>query len=379
MLKRRIACILLILSALILYIFDNGSVTLALLLVLIVMPLVSLLLLKFSGKNLIVSMSEVDTSGEKPVVHLHLENPDIVPVASIEMDLNCENLRTGEVDSLSIKEALGPKGKKDIDFELSPVRAGRYRIAASSAAISDALMLRSIPIGCDNSTYLTMMPQAIEMQLAYASDAAMLENDRSADSHRGMDPGDVRGIREYVPGDPVRNIHWKLSEKTDKLLVKELGNPITDQFLVILGNATEVSHVPEALDAIASIFVSLINTLVDDGVSVTAAWSDYISGGVVFRKISDEEDARAAADEYLAVPAAKANSFAKIERDISESRYAHIIIVGTKVPAGIESIANGCRVSVLNCGMYGSTTENNITTIGFEPATYAVDLAGIEV
>ena len=53
----------------------------------------------------------------------------------------------------------------------------------------------------------------------------MLESDRSADSRRGNDPGEVRAIREYVPGDPVRNIHWKLSEKTDKLLVKGARQP----------------------------------------------------------------------------------------------------------------------------------------------------------
>ena len=379
MLKRRIACILLILSALILYLFANETVTLALLVALIVIPLASVLMLALSGKNLVVKMSDVDTSGEHPVVHFHMENPDIVPVASLETELICENLRTGEIDSFNISESLGPKGRKDIDFELLPVRSGRYRISAAAAKISDPLMLSSLPMNCDDSSFITMMPETVDLQLSYASDAAMLENDRSADSRRGSDPGEVRGIREYVPGDPVRNIHWKLSEKTDKLLVKELGNPITDQFLVILGNESDVSHDPEALEASASVYSSIIHSLLRDGVRVSAAWTDYITGRAVIRKLENEDDARAAADEYLAVPAAKPNAFGRIERDISESRYAHIIIVGTKVPAGIESIANGCNVSVLMCGMVGSATENNVTVIGFEPGSYMSDLAGIEV
>ena len=32
-------------------------------------------------------------------------------------------------------------------------------------------------------------------------------------------------IREFLPGDKLRQIHWKLSARTDQLLVKETGRP----------------------------------------------------------------------------------------------------------------------------------------------------------
>ena len=81
MLKRRIACILLIISALILYLFDNETVTLALLLALIVMPAVSVGLLALSGRNFRISMERAAQSGENPVVRVRIENPDIIPLA----------------------------------------------------------------------------------------------------------------------------------------------------------------------------------------------------------------------------------------------------------------------------------------------------------
>jgi uncharacterized protein (DUF58 family) len=34
------------------------------------------------------------------------------------------------------------------------------------------------------------------------------------------DPTRIYGIREYVPGDPIKSIHWKVSAKTNKLQVK---------------------------------------------------------------------------------------------------------------------------------------------------------------
>ncbi len=379
MLKRRIACILLITAALILYIFDNESVTLALLLALIVMPVVSVGLLALSGRNFRISMERTTQPDENPVVRVTTENPDLVPLAAVEAEVVCTNLRTGEADSYVIRSTPRPKRTQTIDLEVLPKNAGRYEIAVSSAVLTDPLQLSSRQVTCMDREYVTIMPEIFDMQVSYASDAAMLEGDRSADSRRGNDPGEVRSIREYVPGDPVRNIHWKLTEKADKLLVKELGNPITDQFLVILDTAHEVSQMPAALETVASVFVSLAETIRRDSSGLSIGWTDPETGRAVIRKIIEEDDLTAAADEYLAMPASMHSAFERIDRDIAESRYAHIIIVGSVVPEGIEAIANGCQVTVLLYGETGSATENNVTTIGFDSGSYKSDLAGIEI
>lgn len=379
MLKRRIACILLITAALILYIFDNESVTLALLLALIVMPAVSVGLLALSGRNFRISMERTTQPDENPVVRVTTENPDLVPLAAVEAEVVCTNLRTGEADSYVIRSTPRPKRTQTIDLEVLPKNAGRYEIAVSSAVLTDPIQLSSRQVTCMDREYVTIMPEIFDMQVSYASDATMLEGDRSADSRRGNDPGEVRSIREYVPGDPVRNIHWKLTEKADKLLVKELGNPITDQFLVILDTAHEVSQMPAALETVASVFVSLAETIRRDSSGLSIGWTDPETGRAVIRKIIEEDDLTAAADEYLAMPASMHSAFERIDRDIAESRYAHIIIVGSVVPEGIEAIANGCQVTVLLYGETGSATENNVTTIGFDSGSYKSDLAGIEI
>lgn len=379
MLKRRIACILLIIAALILYFFDNETVTLALLLALIVMPAVSIGLLALSGRNFAISMERTAQEGENPVVKVRIENPDLVPLSSVEAEVVCTNLRTGEADSYVIRNTPRPKSTQEINLEIMPNNAGRYEIAVSSAMLTDPLGLSSRQVVCSDREYVTIMPEIFDMQVSYASDAAMLESDRTADSRRGNDPGDVRAIREYVPGDPVRNIHWKLSEKTDKLLVKELGNPITDQFLVILDTAREVSRIPAALETVASVFVSLAETIRRDSSGLSIGWTDPETGRAVIRKIQEENDLTAAADEYLAMPAAMHSAFERIERDIADSRYAHIVVVGSTIPDGIEDIANGCQVTVLLYGESGTVTETNITTIGFDSGSYKSDLAGIEI
>ena len=379
MLKRRIACILLIISALILYLFDNESVTLALLAALIVMPLASIGLLALSGRNFGISMSRAAQNSENPVIRITIENPDIVPLAAVEAEVVCTNLRTRESDSYFIRNTPRPKSTQTVDLEIMPKYAGRYEISVAAAILTDPLQLSTRSIPCSDKEYFTVMPETFEMQLSYASDAAMLESDRTTAVRSGNDPGEVREIREYIPGDPIKNIHWKLSEKVDKLLIKELGNPITDQFLVVLDTAREVSQDPVSLEAVAAVFISLAETLLNNSSGLSIAWTDAESGKAVIKKISEETDLIEAADEFLAVPAVTQSAFSKIERDVAESRYAHVVIVGSSIPAGIDAIANGCQVTVLLIGENGSATENNVTIVGFDSDSYTADLAGIEI
>ena len=39
---------------------------------------------------------------------------------------------------------------------------------------------------------------------------------------KGYDFSEVTGIREYIPGDKLQNIHWKLSAKKDILMVRTM-------------------------------------------------------------------------------------------------------------------------------------------------------------
>lgn len=66
-----------------------------------------------------------------------------------------------------------------------------------------------------------------------------------ADPQNGMDladfsartlhgPGDTIGVREYIPGDPVHLIHYKLSEKLDRTMLRETGSPAEMPLLFLL-------------------------------------------------------------------------------------------------------------------------------------------------
>ena len=249
--KRAAAWGLLILFAIILYLFSNETVTLALLAALIISLPVSFFLLRATAGKVEVSLEDRMISAEKSSFVLTLRNRGILPVSSVELELGCGNLRVGDSDIYTVNRSLMPRGKAEIPVEIKPSHAGRYELTVSSAVVSDALGVWRKRIACRDSRYLTVLPELFDIGIIPAGVSAMPEADTQSHRTKGAVAGDMIGIREYVAGDPVRNIHWKLSEKTDKMLVKELGDPVTDQYLLLLDSAADIAQDPAALDTVA--------------------------------------------------------------------------------------------------------------------------------
>ena len=374
-----IVWVLLILSALILYLFSNDTVTLALLVALIAALPASYALLRLTAGNVEIDLKDAGLKDEHRIFELSFKNKGVIPVASVETMAQCTNLRTGETESFAINKSLGPHGTKSADLEIIPGHAGRYELSVSSAVMRDPLGLWNRKIEFDGHEGVTIMPELFVMNIVPAGVSAMPESDAESAKVRGSVSGDMIDIKEYVPGDPVRNIHWKLSEKLDKPLVRVLGSPVSDQYLIILDNPAELSHDPVALDAVASVYASLIHTLQLNDITCYTGWTDPDTGRAVIRRVADESEAAAAADEYLSVPAYMPSAFARISRDIADARYAHVVIVSSHIPGNIDILANGCNVTILKYGDGGSFTEGSLTVVGFQAETYKSDTAGMEI
>ena len=373
------AWILIIISALVLYFFANETVTLALLLALITVLPASFWLLRLSSPNLKVSLSDAERLDNKSAFTLTLQNTGLLPIALSEVEVKCENLRTGESDLYRVRRGLMPRKSADARIEVTPTHAGRYELSISAGRVFDPLGIWSKPITCEDKRYLTSLPIIYEMHIKPVSSAAMPDSDVYSVRRKGSVAGDMVGIKEYVAGDPVRNIHWKLSEKTDKLLVKELGEPATDNYLLLLDSASSIVHDTAALDAVASVFASLMHSLRLSDLVFNAGWTDPESGEVVIQRVVTEDDYQQAVESFLAVPAAAPSAFGKMESSISESRYARVIIVGPRVPEDIENLTNGCEATIL---MYGGSVVHEsagVSVLGFDSYTFREDLSTVEL
>lgn len=73
----------------------------------------------------------------------------------------------------------------------------------------------------------------------------------------GDDPSETLGLREYQAGDRLRSIHWKLSEKTGGLMVRQLGLPVDDTLLLVLDNSAAAPPAPAEREALGEAVISV--------------------------------------------------------------------------------------------------------------------------
>ncbi len=127
-------------------------------------------------------------------------------------------------------------------FTFRPMRRGRYKWSGLRVRGTDALGLvnrerayKTDPIE------LTVYPAPIPVSIEINPIAGWGTTD--LDSGRARGAGlEMRSIREYNPGDPLRYVHWPTSARSNKLMVKEFetGSGVFLNFLIQRTKGSEV-------------------------------------------------------------------------------------------------------------------------------------------
>ncbi|MFO7975512.1 MAG: DUF58 domain-containing protein, partial [Candidatus Hydrogenedentota bacterium] len=86
------------------------------------------------------------------------------------------------------------------------------------------------------------------------------------------------GLRDYVPGDDLRHIAWRISARADELVVKEMAHE-TSRYVLFVFDARERYGVPdfeerfeEAIEMVASLGITLLNRQFRVGLMTAGAY-----------------------------------------------------------------------------------------------------------
>jgi len=91
---------------------------------------------------------------------------------------------------------------------------------------------------------------------------------------KGLDV--VRSVREYVPGDPARLVHWPVSAHHGSLVVKELDDPASRRLAIVV----DLRGDADAAEAAASRAAGLAVRALGEGLAVTMATAESDEGRV---------------------------------------------------------------------------------------------------
>lgn len=327
MLKSRIASALVILLAAALHFWANSALSLAFLLVSIAVPAVLFAQVCLAAALTRVAL-DVDPSyqlGEDRAIRLRLVRGLPLCLAAAALSVRVENSVFGVAEDHDVEVALSTR-RRTCDVPVLEQRYGRMLIAVSSVRLVDPLRLFSVSVPLDASYESVMRPVRLrtEVLLSQTPQAHMF-GDSFDTTKSGHDVGEVFDVREYVPGDSLASIHWKLSSKFDALIARQFSKPADYEVALVALGCKEASD--EACNGVAAMALSLSEALLRAGVFHDAGLLH--EQRVDCRMVDDEASRAAFADALMATPLAPtAHEVSQVVADASlADRFTKVVLV----------------------------------------------------
>ncbi len=154
------------------------------------------------------------------------------PLVTIEDNLPSKLRMVSRTPSLPIAPAYDLPIRSQYQFR--PTRRGRHRWSGATVEGTDALGLitkRRFYETAPAEILVLPAPIPVGVELPSAAGWGISEAESGQNRGAGIDPW---GIRPYVPGDALRQVHWRSTAKTGQLLVREFeaGSHASAAFLI---------------------------------------------------------------------------------------------------------------------------------------------------
>lgn len=298
MLKNRVFYVLLLFAMAMIYIFTNTYYTLTLLGLCIFLPVLSLVLMLFSRRGLTMTLKVPATAEKKDASLTYtFENSSIFPVAQLVFLVQMENQLTGSINQRKINATVG--GRKTVRAELSMQnsKVGTVLISTKKIRVYDAFGLFAFkkPDLADEMTVVYPDMKDIEVLMEKPVETSG-DGSRYSPDRPGQDVSEIFALREYVPGDEIRKIHWKLSSKIDRTMLRDFSLPLNYSVFLLM----ELKQETETLmDAVVELYLSLSRALLETGINHNLGWYDSGEGAFHVRELDDFEDLDMAAAQVL--------------------------------------------------------------------------------
>lgn len=217
-----------------------------------------------------------------------LENKSIVVSYDTCLKMDTENVFYGDSSSAILSLPAAARKKFEHHIPLKYSMNGIYKFTIENITIRDLMGFVSIRKKQECSAEVNVFPESVVNIALDMADISRGMTESEETVKKGHDFSDVSDVREYIPGDKLMSIHWKLSAKRDILMVKDRVS-MSDQQMVIL---TELCGADEDVDEVISLTYAIVEKMVRDQTYVRLMW--WSEGNFAFeeRQIMNLENLR---------------------------------------------------------------------------------------
>ena len=238
-----------------------------------------------------VNKREVHQKCEDFELWLYVRSKFIIPFAPIELQCSIPDRDTGLFSTKRIYAAVPPLGKCRISAAAMHRYRGSYVAEISRIAVCDPLRIIRISRKMAGEETLVFLPRRVD--IGEISAEARSENSSNPVPLLKGEREDFSHVREYLPGDIMQLVHWKLTAKQDDLMIKQYDEATEQRTAIICDYNFEGSTagaVMKQADALIEAALAFALSSVNSGSGVTV---DLGSGmpefGGVIRDMQDFE------------------------------------------------------------------------------------------
>lgn len=334
-----------------------------------------------ASRNLTLSVKVKEGGGKKQGARgeLKVTNRSYLPVMQLRCTLLLRNMLTGEETEQFVSVPVLPKCQRKMTFRIKSQHCGQVAVTFKRVVAVDFFGLTRYPLKFEAEADTIIMPNTFPMRVLPMIDSfCPEESDEYEPDRAGYDVSEVHQIRGYVPGDSVRQIHWKLTGKFDYLMVKQAGQPLKHAVLLFLdfsaGDRKKTS--PACLDALAEVAVSLSQALLDVGIVHLIGWRQP-NGELAHASVQNADDLTEALPEMLSAHDFGALAEGQGNNLFANLRFSQMIWLCTSVPS--LYFDTNAKMTVLCCtNTHQKENENgDEAVVFFTPASYQKDLANL--
>lgn len=205
-----------------------------------------------------------------------------LPIGRICMKISCR--KRGEKRGKTIRMDLGME-----QFALPMREVGCFEIELVSMRVYDLFGLFFLVKCPKGGEMVLVLPQLHTLPLRLEESVHNFYGDADVydELRPGYDPAENFGVREFRAGDRLQSVHWKLSAKTDTLMIRENSLPRACSVVLFLK------------DAIPEEYAALSFSLMDAGCPHYVCWQSVSRGELLRARVDDEESFYGALTEYM--------------------------------------------------------------------------------
>ena len=279
MLKNRIEYGIAFAASIILFLFYHNFFFFYLLCVVLALPVISYFVSKQVWAKIEVNANipliTVAADNDIPI-DFKVKNQSVLPMPGVRLEYIVDNhfYPNNEIQEMSLPLR---KGEHNYKWNIKSIYAGNVRVISKKMRMQDYLGLFVFTRDWQCECSVSVIPIGSDVIMSVIEKTVSEGDEQEKDTLNSTeDVTQIKQFREYIPGDRMQKVNWKISAKQDTLYVKEYEQEF-NQTLTLLVELRRDREEIGFLDEIITAFYSAAQKLLEMEIKFRVQWYDCFS------------------------------------------------------------------------------------------------------